>query len=152
MIKSWIAAAIGAVTGTRRASAGQDPGAHDTKKYAAYYRLAASWLLLRNDGRSMAEYFADHQYRRVAVFGLGRLGMCLLSELRDSGVEVRYGIDRNAEHFSYLDLEVVPPDGPFEAVDAVVVTPFFECERLVLDLEYRTSAKVVSLEDIVLSL
>ena len=78
--------------------------------------------------------------------------MCLLGELRHSDIEVRYGIDRNADHFSYLDLKVIAPDSPIETVDAIVITPFFECEPLVSELERRTTSTVVSLEDIVHSL
>lgn len=143
---------IGRVTRRRAVNAAQNANAHDIKKYAAYYRLLASWMLLRNSGRSLAEYFAEHHYRSVAVYGLGPLGMCLLGELKHSDVEVRCGIDRNADHFSYLDLKVIAPDSPIEAVDAIVITPFFECEHLVLELEGRTSSKIVSLEDIVHSI
>jgi hypothetical protein len=125
---------------------------HQREKYEAYYHLLASWMRLRISGRTLAEYFADHQFKTVAIYGLGRLGVCLREELRQSGVDVRYGIDLRAQHFSYLDIKVVSPDSPMEPVDVVVVTPFFEAGKLIEDLQGRSPSRIITLRDIVYSL
>jgi hypothetical protein len=132
-----------AVNTARRANS------HELKKPVAYYRLLASWMTLRNRDRTLAEYFTDHHFTSVAIFGLGRLGMCLLEELRNSNIDIRYGIDRDVAHLSYLDLRVVSPESPIEPVDVIVVTPFYECGKLITELQGKTSSAIITLEDIV---
>ncbi len=136
----------------RAVVAARSANSQELKKREAYCHLLASWLTLRNKGRTLAEYFADHHFGSVAIFGLGRIGMCLLDELRNANIDIRYGIDRDAAHLSYLDVKVVLPEAPMEPVDVVVVTPFHECGKLIADLQGKTSSAIVTLDDIVGSL
>jgi hypothetical protein len=126
--------------------------AQELQKYRAYYRLLGSWMKLRNRNRSLAEYFADHNHSTVAIYGLGSLGICLLEELNNSRIVVRYGIDRNAKHLSYLGLKVVLPESPIEPVDVIVITPINQHEELASGLAGKTAAALVNLEDIIHSL
>jgi len=70
------------------------------KKYQSYYKFFSSWMILKNQGKKLSEYFEDHNYQNVAIYGLGKLGMCLYEELKSSNVNVKYAIDINAAHFS----------------------------------------------------
>ena len=85
---------------------------YKVRKYQSYYYLFGSWMVLRNKGRTLAEYFENHNFRNIAIFGLGRLGLCLYEELKDSNIHVKYAIDRNAASFSYLNLKVISPERP----------------------------------------
>ena len=122
------------------------------EKYQAYYKLFSSWMVLRNKGRLLSEYFADHNLKNVAIYGLGRLGLCLYEELKSSSINVKYAIDVDAAHFSYLDLKVVSPQDKLEAVDAIIVTPVFEYKKIVDELRVKTSCQIVNLEDVISSL
>lgn len=119
------------------------------KKYQSYYKFFSSWMILKNQGKKLSEYFEDHNYQNVAIYGLGKLGMCLYEELKSSNVNVKYAIDINAAHFSYLDFKVVSPESPLETVDVIVVTPFLEYEKIVDNLRKQISCKIVSLADII---
>lgn len=125
---------------------------YKVRKYQSYYYLFGSWMVLRNKGRTLAEYFENHNFKNVAICGLGRLGLCLHEELKGSNIRVNYAIDRNAASFSYMDLKVIPPEANLEAVDAIVVTKFIEYNKIVEELRKKTSCQVVSLEDIVFSM
>jgi hypothetical protein len=122
------------------------------KKYQSYYYLFGSWMVLRNKGRTLAEYFENHNFKNIAICGLGRLGFCLYEELKGSNIRVNYAIDRNAASFSYMDLKVIPTEDNLEAVDAIVVTRFIEYNKIVEELRKKTSCQVVSLEDVVFSM
>ena len=80
------------------------------EKYQSYYYLFSSWMVLRNKGRMLAEYFENYNFQNVAIYGLGRLGFCLYEELKGSNINVKYAIDMNAASFSYLNLKVVSPE------------------------------------------
>lgn len=122
------------------------------KKYQSYYKIFSSWMVLRNKGRMLSEYFKDRNFKNVAIFGLGQLGICLYEELKNSNINVKYAIDINAAHFSYLDLKVVSPESQLEAVDVIIVTPFLEYKKIVDELREKTSYEIVNLEDVISSI
>lgn len=124
---------------------------NNLKKYQSYFELFSSWMILRNKGRKLSEYFEDNKFKDIAIYGLGKLGICLYEELKSSNINVKYAIDTDAAHFSYMDLKVVSPQNSLEMVDVIVVTPFSEYEKIVDDLRKKISYKVVSLADIVSS-
>jgi hypothetical protein len=125
---------------------------YELKKYKSYYNLFGSWMVLRNKGRTLAEYFEDRKFKNLAIYGLGKLGLCLHEELKRSNINVKYAIDINAAHFSYLDLKVVSPEDQLETVDVIIVTPFFEYKKIVDELQRKTSCEIISLEDVIFSL
>jgi hypothetical protein len=121
-------------------------------KYQSYYNLFSSWMVLRNKGRMLAEYFNDRNFKNVAIFGLGEFGLCLYEELKNSNINVKYAIDIDSAHLSYLDLRIVSTEDQIEMVDVVVVTPFFEFNKITEELREKTSCQVVSLEDVISSM
>jgi len=122
------------------------------KKYKSYYYLFGSWMVLRNKGRTLAEYFENHNFKNIAICGLGRLGLCLYEELKGTNINVKYGIDENAATFSYLNLKVISPEIDFEPADIIVVTKIIDYEKIVKELKKKTSCQIVSLEDVIYSL
>jgi hypothetical protein len=122
------------------------------EKYQTYYKLFGSWMVLRNKGRKLEEYFEDHNLKNVAIYGLGRFGLCLYEELKTSSINVKYAIDKNARHFSYLNLKVISLENQIETVDGIVVTPFFEYKRIAAELRERTACKILNLEDVISSI
>jgi len=125
---------------------------YKVRKYQSYYYLFGSWMVLRNKGRTLAEYFENRNFKNIAICGLGRLGLCLREELKDSNIDVRYAIDKNAASFSYLNLKVIPPEDHLETVDVIVVTNFIDYNEIVEELRKKTSCQIVSLEDVVFSM
>jgi phosphate/sulfate permease len=122
------------------------------KKYQSYYYLFGSWMVLRNKGRMLTEYFENHGFKNIAIYGLGRLGLCLYEELKNSNINVKYGIDKNAATFSYLNLKVISPEIDLEPVDIIVVTKIIEYDKIVEELRKRISCQIVSLEDVIYSM
>jgi hypothetical protein len=125
---------------------------YELEKFQSYYKVLSSWVLLRNKGKMLSEYFENHNFKNVAIYGLGRLGICLYEELKNSAIIVKYAIDINAAHFSYLDLKVVSLESQLEPVDVIVVTPFVEYNKIVDELREKTSYKIVNLEDVISSI
>jgi len=126
--------------------------ANKIRKYRSYYYLFSSWMVLRNKGKMLVEYFENHNLKDVAICGLGRLGLCLYEELKNSDINVKYAIDNKAESYSYLGLKVITPEEHLEAVDVIVITKFIEYKKIVDDLRKKTSFQIVSLEDVIFSM
>ena len=68
--------------------------------------------------------------------------------MKDSNIEVRYVIDKNAENI-YADVEVKKPEDDLEEVDAVIVTAVFFFDEIEEQLEKSLDCPIISLEDIV---
>ena len=94
--------------------------------FREYYEVVSRWLVLKNSGRKVEEFFIHNGFLRIAVYGAGPLGELLCQELKNSPVEVVCAIDKNKKEFEFLDgvkiitPEVIEEQGSF---DAVIITP-----------------------------
>lgn len=118
-------------------------------KFKGYYNMLNQWLALKQEGKSLEQYFAENGYKTVAIYGMGEMGSRLYDELKDSDkVEVKYSIDKNAAS-AYSELEVKEVTDELEQVDVVVVTATFAFEEILEDIEDKFNCPIVSLEDVV---
>ena len=118
------------------------------QKILSYYFIYNQWLSLHQQGKSLVEYFEKNGYKTVAIYGMKELGERLYDELKDSGITVKYIIDRNADTI-YADVDVVSPDDDLEPVDVIVVTACYFFDAIDRKLGANVDYPVVSLEDIV---
>ena len=111
------------------------------------YMAFDQWLRIRQEGKSLVEYFEKNNFKTVAIYGMKELGERLYDELENSGIEVRYIIDRNADSI-YADVDVVTPDDELEPVDVIVVTAIYYFDEIEDMLSEKVDYPVISLEDI----
>lgn len=121
-------------------------------KLSDNYQLLNHWLEVKNEGKSLAGYFLEMGYSRIAIYGMAELANRLTEDLAGSGVEIVYGIDRDAGCSISRIAEVYSPqeDGLPE-VDAVIVTPYYALEAIKKDLSGKVACPVVSIEEVVWS-
>lgn len=117
-------------------------------KHLAIMLVMNQWLIDKQEGKSIVDFFEDNGYKSIAIYGMSYLGERLMDELKDSGIEVRYAIDRNAENI-YAGVEVKKPEDDLEEVDAVIVTAVFFFDEIEEQLEKILDCPIISLEDIV---
>lgn len=91
--------------------------------------------------------FESHGYKKIAIYGMSYAGETLLNELKDSGITVVYGIDKNAASI-YADIKILPKIDSLEEVDAIVVTAITFFDEIEKMLAEETDCPVVSLEDV----
>lgn len=116
-------------------------------KHLALMLVYNQWMEVKQEGKQIEDYFCQEGIRSIAIYGMSYLGERLYDELKGSGIEVRYGIDRNAGQI-YSDMDIILPDEELPETDAIVVTPVFFYEEIENMLSTRTKARIVSLEDI----
>lgn len=154
-MNKWISAlmgmAAGAVAGgiavrqesTKKISQMREDGA----KVHELYMASNQWLQLRQEGKSLAEYFKRNNYKTIAVYGMKDLGQRLCDELKGSGVTVAYAIDKNADSI-YADMDIVTPDEELAPVDVIVVTAITYFDEIEENLAAKVDYPIISLEDI----
>lgn len=124
-------------------------------KNDAILKVFTQWLKLKQKGKSLADYFKENNYKTIAVYGVHYLGECLIQELKDTEIEVKYAIDQNADHIC-LDvnddgesLNIIKPEEKFPQADAIVVTAFYFFDEIEEMLSGKTDCPILSLEDII---
>lgn len=116
-------------------------------KHLALFLMMNQWVAVKQEGKNLADYFEKNNYRSIAIYGMSYAGERLLEELKNSSIEVKYGIDKNASGI-YSDIELVTVDDKLEEVDAVVVTPIFFFDEIEKELSDKINCPIISLEDI----
>lgn len=117
-------------------------------KHLALYLLMNEWVHIKQDGKSLSDYFEKRDYRKIAVYGMNFVGETLLRELENSDIKVVYAIDKNAERI-FTDVEVILPDDVQEEVDAIVVTPISYFDSIEGMLQEKVDCPILSIEDII---
>lgn len=150
-----LAALLGASAGAIALESVQKPKvlkkADHTQKMTEFYRLLIEWLRIKQEGESLVPFFVQNGYKTVAIYGMKELGERLYDELKDSEIEVKYIIDKNADTI-YADVDVVDPEDTLEDVDVIVVTAIHYFDEIEENLSGKVDYPVISLEDIVYEL
>lgn len=120
-------------------------------KLKEFYDVLVQWVSLKQEGKSLASYFEENNYKTVAIYGMKELGERLYDELRNSDIEVKYIIDKNADAI-YSEIDVITPDEKLPKVDVIVVTAIHYYDEIEEMLTEKVNYPVVSLEDIVFEL
>lgn len=120
-------------------------------KFRGYYNLLNQWLFLKQSGKSLEEYFEKNNYKKIAIYGMGEMGNRLYEELKNSNINIKYAIDKEAECV-YSELKVVDLEEELEEVDVIVVAATFAFEEIEEKLRDQVDCMIVSLEDVVFEL
>lgn len=115
-------------------------------KFSGMFQCMRQWVRLKQEGKSIYDYFEKNNYREIAVYGKGYIGEILAKELLESTVTIKYFIDQKADKDS--DGFMVSPDNELEEVDVVVVTPVTSYGEIKRRLIKKVKCPVISIEDI----
>lgn len=121
------------------------------EKFLSYYTMLNLWMKIKQEGRSLDDFFVDNNYSDIAIYGMGEMGQRLAEELLNGSVNIRYAIDKNMKE-PYKGINVMDNDGEFEPVDAVVVTATYDFESIKKQLQKKIAVPVISLNEIVFEL
>ena len=121
---------------------------NEAERNRGLFLLMEQWINIKQEGKNLKSYFEKNNYKRIAVYGMSHVGLRLIKELKESGIEIVYGIDRNAANI-YADIKLVTMDDDFEAVDAIVITPIDGFEDICDALSKKINCSFLSIEDIV---
>ena len=86
----------------------------------------------------------------MAVYGLGKPGVSLIHELRNSAVDIAYIIDQRAEEIFYKDIEVYVLSDGLPQVGAVIITTVNDQRELKEKIMSHMKCDVYTLEEIVM--
>lgn len=116
-------------------------------KFNMKFLLLNQWMNNREQGYSVSNYFLKNNFRCIAIYGMGEFGEHLYIELKDTGIKVKYAIDRKA-YSIFPELAVKTLQDTLEMVDAVVITTmnFGDIEK---QLRTQLTCPVISMEEVI---
>lgn len=118
------------------------------EKTRSQFILLNQWMKLKQSGRNITSYLIEKKYQKIAVYGMSYLGENILAELKNSEIEVLYGIDERAmEIVSEIGIYTLQDELP--CVDAVVVSETFYFKDVEPKIKLKLSCPIVSLEEVV---
>ena len=116
-------------------------------KHLALFLMMNQWVKVKQEGKTLESYFRKNGYKKIAIYGMSYVGGTLLDELKETEIEVAYGIDKNVDCI-YSDIHIFDPGDNLDDVDAVVVTPIFFMDEIEEMLSVKMNCPIISLEDI----
>ena len=118
------------------------------EKNQGLFMLMNQWARIKQEGNGLEAYFIKNNYKRIAVYGMSYVGVRFVKELKDSEVEIVYGIDKNADNI-HSEIKMVTMDDELLSVDAVIVTLLAEFDEVCSLLEKKVNCPIIAIEDIV---
>ena len=134
VLATILGAAVGATAVGTISGKTIDEKATKVEKFKNYYNMLNQWLVLKQEGKNLSSFFESNEYKTIAIYGMGEMGNRLYDELKNTNIEIKYAIDKNADS-TYTELEVIDPEDSYEDVDVIVVTATFAFE----DIESKVS-------------
>ena len=119
-----------------------------SNKHLEMIKLYDQWFATKQEGKSVVDYLKSEGIKTVAIYGMSFMGQRLFEELRDTGIDVKYGIDKNWDKI-YADVDIVSLEEDLEEVDAIIVTAFYFFDEIEDFLMEKTDIRILSIEDII---
>lgn len=120
--------------------------AGDLEKYQILWSMAELWLQLKEQKIEMSDYLLSQNIKTVAIYGLSRLGMHLVEELKNTDVKVVYGIDKN-KGIEKMTFPIYSVGESLPKVDAVILT-MYDGECLKCKVQEQLQCSVLVLKEL----
>lgn len=116
-------------------------------KNCALFMLMNKWMKTKQEGKHIKQYLEKNNYKTVAVYGMSHVGKCLLKELKNCDVTIKFAVDRNAAAVC-SDIETYLPEDELPRADVIIVTAVYYYNEIRNCLKDKVTYPIVSLEDI----
>lgn len=118
------------------------------EKYRRMYLLYDRWMDNINRKGRLTEFLYKQGRKKVAIYGMGKLGQQLALNLsKDGQINLEVVIDVNAKYID-SDFKLVTLDEFHETVDLVIVTVIYPTDELVNQIEDKTCTNVVTFDEL----
>lgn len=116
-------------------------------KHLALFLMMNQWVRVKQEGKNLSSYFEKNNYKKIAIYGMSYAGETLVQELKETGIDIVYGIDRNADGI-YSDIELFSMEDELPETDVVIVTAITFFNQIEEELAQKVDCPIISLEDV----
>lgn len=126
---------------------GEEKRQKDVVKYLDLFRTMSQYVVTKQQHKEVSDYFEENGYERIAVYGMSHMGQRLIDDLKDSKVQVVYGVDQRADRLTY-SLPIYRPSEELPQVDAIVVTAY-DFDEIEEELAEKVDFQILNFSDII---
>ncbi|MCF2656994.1 hypothetical protein [Lacrimispora saccharolytica] len=100
---------------------------NNTTMYKDYFIFVCRWLKKKQEGANLFSWFERRGMKKICLYGLGDIGQLLISEVKDSNLEIVCVIDKayKGDTYEFPVYRLKDIDKVSEEFDVIVVTPFY---------------------------
>ena len=110
------------------------------------YQLLNDWMEFLYAGGVIEQYFYDHGYKRILIYGNGDIGQRLYQALERTDINVVAIMDKS--HSSKSAGILIGVNSEMPEVDCIVITPVFYFDEIHHTLREKTQQPVISIEEL----
>lgn len=118
-----------------------------SNKHLKLFLMMRQWVKVKQEGKKISDYLKREGYNNIAIYGMSYTAGTLLDELKNTDINVIYGIDKNADSI-YSDINIVSSMDELAKVDVIVVTAVTFFDEIKAELLEKVNYPIISLEDI----
>lgn len=154
VVSALTGAAVGAGTLRYQKARQHEQDFKVIKKNEAILKMFNQWLIIKQEGKSIAAYLKENNFKKIAIYGMSYAGERLLDDLRGTDIEVLYAVDQNADRMLLAEVDMITKReiAHQQAVDAVIVTAIYFFDDIEEEISELVDCPIVSLEDIIYEL
>ncbi len=123
----------------------------EVNSYKSYYEMMRKWIPLYQKGIRIAKYFEENNYRKIAIYGMGDMGILFYEDVKESELEIAYVIKAH-EGERDIGKEIKDIEDDLDAVDAIVVCEIGAYDYVSNLLRDRIDYPLIPLDDIIYEL
>ena len=147
ILSSFVGATTGALTVGKIMGDKVNSCKQMSDKHFALFQMMNQWVKVKQEEKNLSENFEFNNYKNIAIYGMSYVGETLVNELKNTNINVKYGIDKNADRI-YSEVDIVTMEDDLEDIDAIVVTAITFFDEISKKLEEKVDCPILSLEDI----
>ena len=111
------------------------------------HEVAMQWMELETKHpNALADYLTDKGYKKIGIYGYDRMGKLLLKKLKDWETVV---IDEMHKQADPEVRTIHTTVDKYPETDMMIVSRFFEFDRIVDDIRSKTDAEIIPLDQFI---
>lgn len=120
----------------------------DKSKFERYFNTLDKWLTVKEQGKSLEQYFRKNNVKNIGIYGYGVLGRHLVEELYGSDITIECIIDKRVLDTPY-NIKIIKPEEQIQKLDMIVVTAYYFWNEIIELIFGKGDYQIISLETIV---
>lgn len=113
-----------------------------------YLDIMNQWLILKHNNIKLEPFLIQHNYKNIAIYGMGIYGRHLIREFQDAtDIKLVCGIDKKKMQ-AYQGVPILSLGEIDEKIDVVINTIFYD-ETVKDNIKKALECDVISFEDLV---
>lgn len=118
------------------------------RKEKLYKQILEMWMTLRDRKITVDGFLEKMGIKKIAIYGGGILGRHLYYELRETNITVVCFLEQN-RNVNISGIKMIVPGEPIEDVDAIIITPMIEYDKIREYLSRKYDSALISIETVI---